>query len=69
MQKLAGSSTAPRYGEIFTKESLYTDNNDSFLGDLGKLSNNSTQWPHPPIPGTESDSESYRSAALKYFGR
>ena len=42
---------------------------DNLVGDLRKLSNDSKKWPKTPRPGTEQDSEYYRSTALKYFGR
>jgi len=46
---------------------LACDNN--LLRALGNLPDDSSRWPMPPPRGTESDSENYRAAAIKYFGK
>jgi len=41
----------------------------NLLGDLNDLPDDSRNWPLPPARGTETDSEQYRKAAIKYFGK
>lgn len=41
--------------------------NKQLVKELDELPNDSRHWPNPPRLGTESDSESYRNLARKYF--